>query len=108
MISCIRTLAEEAEIGAEDENCKRQTEAVKQFTAGLKDFSQFARLKPTELGKLVMPELHYEAAEEHPLEAINRCWMVLRYMRYAMQDKGFEKKFSEPEISHKKVELQHP
>ncbi|KAG9530245.1 hypothetical protein KCU93_g2733, partial [Aureobasidium melanogenum] len=40
---------------SEDENGKRQTEAVKQFTAALKDFTQFARLKPAELGKLAMP-----------------------------------------------------
>ncbi|KAG9530250.1 hypothetical protein KCU93_g2734, partial [Aureobasidium melanogenum] len=34
--------------------------------------------------------------------------MVLRYMRYAMQDKVFDKKFSEPGISRqKKVELKH-
>ncbi|KAG9523809.1 hypothetical protein KCV07_g2335, partial [Aureobasidium melanogenum] len=40
---------------SEDENGKRQTEAVKQFTAALKDFTQFARLKPAELGKLATP-----------------------------------------------------
>ncbi|KAH0384734.1 hypothetical protein KCU92_g4095, partial [Aureobasidium melanogenum] len=93
---------------SEDENVKRQTEAVKKFTAALKDFTQFARLKPAELGELAMPKLHHEAAEEHPLEAINRCWMVLRYMRYAIQDKKFDQKFSEPAISRqKKVELKH-
>lgn len=93
---------------SEDENSKRQTEAVKEFTAGHKDFSQFARLKATELGKLAMPKLHYEAAEEHDLEAANRCWVVLRSMRHAMHGKEFEKKFSEPAISRKvAVKLQH-
>ncbi|KAH0148343.1 hypothetical protein KCU67_g11486, partial [Aureobasidium melanogenum] len=93
---------------SEDENGKRRTEAVKKFTAALKDFTVFARLKPAEFGELAMPKLHHEAAEEHPLEAINRCWMVLRYMRYAMQDKKFDQKFSEPAISRqKKVELKH-
>ncbi|KAG9523808.1 hypothetical protein KCV07_g2334, partial [Aureobasidium melanogenum] len=34
--------------------------------------------------------------------------MVLRYMRYAMQDKVFDRKFSEPGISRqKKIELKH-
>ncbi|KAG9569049.1 hypothetical protein KCU77_g7218, partial [Aureobasidium melanogenum] len=74
---------------SQDENSKRQTEAVKEFTAGHKDFSQFAWLKATELGKLVMPQLHYEAAEEHDLEAANRCWVVLRSMRHAMHGEGF-------------------
>ncbi|KAG9962646.1 hypothetical protein KCU61_g4396, partial [Aureobasidium melanogenum] len=74
---------------SKDENSKRQTEAVKEFTAGHKDFSQLAWLKATELGKLVMPQLHYEAAEEHDLEAANRCWVVLRSMRHAMHGEGF-------------------
>lgn len=86
------------------ENTTRQADAITQFnsTVGL---DKYATIEPMEL---VMPRLHHEAGGEDDIEAVNRCWNVLRYMRHAIHGKGFEKKFSEPQISRKTtVKLEH-
>lgn len=73
---------------APQKNAFKNTRFRKQFTQKYPDLTiaDYDRKCPApELGPL---------EKEHRLESINRCWVLLRYMRYCIQAKSWDSRFS--------------